>query len=113
MLRHSCNRDSYAKIKESYAQTILQGGLIDGARGQARAVADAKVCEKWHLISHATLSEAVYVAKERDGDNRFVAKIIQMGVLAKVFHNQNPVNMLTYPKDLHNLFHKGASITHT
>lgn len=116
LMRHPVNRDSFEKVKESYVVSVLNGGLIEGVRGQAWAIPDsssqAPGNERWFLISHATLTEAIYLAQQREPSNRFVIKSLEMGIQAKVFHPNCPKDVCAYLRDLHNLFHKGASITH-
>ena len=110
--RHPLNREYYETLKESYVTSIMETGLMEGVRGQAWAVPVPNEKERWFLIAHATLVEAVYAAYKRDPQNRYVQATMTDGVVAKVFRPDTPHDVLLYLRHLHNFYHKGASTTH-
>ena len=106
--RHPLNRESYETLKESYVTSIMETGLMEGVRGQAWAVPVPNEKERWFLIAHATLVEAVYAAYKRDPQNRYVQATMTDGVVAKVFRTDTPHDVLLYLRRLHNFLSQGC-----
>lgn len=112
--RHRINNRNLGAWREYLVRQIMSKGYHEGVRGQAWAVPSDTEASKYLLISHATLTEAIYLAAERDKDheNDFVQRSLRLGLVAKVFEKRTPEDVLTYLKQLHNEFHRGAATSY-
>lgn len=111
--RHPLNRESYETLKESYVANIMETGLMEGVRGQAWAVPVPNEKERWFLIAHATLVEAVYAAYKRDRQTRYAQATMTDGVVANsssLTHHMTSCCICVTCTFL--FYHKGASTTH-
>ena len=115
LFRNPLNKRRHDTVLEHYVKGVLRNGVIPGVRGQPIAVprsdslssrGDEQSC--W-LLAHATLSEAVYVAAEREPENKQVLESIKNGLSnVLVLQARTPRDALSYFKDEANKWHTGA-----
>ena len=110
--RHALNNRSHNTVKEQYVANILAKGNVLGVRGAPWAVPSSDGSEShYDLLSFATLAESVYEAACREGQNPFVVETLKAGIPgATIFNIRTPKDVLSYLKQLHNEFHKGAGM---
>eukprot|EP00959_Pyramimonas_sp_CCMP1952_P366242 7670463-Pyramimonas_sp.AAC.1 len=113
--RHKLNNRNFAAHRENLVRRILKQGLMEGVRGEAWAVPEKPDTtmgnlsdSRMMLLSHATLTEAVYEAHRRKPSNRYVKTTLQLGLQIKVFQGRTPKYICEYLKEIHNEFHSGA-----
>eukprot|EP00959_Pyramimonas_sp_CCMP1952_P306495 6414576-Pyramimonas_sp.AAC.1 len=113
------NNRNFAAYRENLVRKILKKGLMEGVRGEAWAIPSEKSTgvvnierHQLHLLSHATLAEAVYEACRRKHTNRYVKTTLENGLKVKVFHPRSPAFICEYLKEIHNEFHTGAQTSY-
>eukprot|EP00974_Lingulodinium_polyedra_P038143 3656486-Lingulodinium_polyedra.AAC.1 len=110
--RHVLNNRSHDIVREQYVTNILTKGNVLGVRGAPWAVPSSDGHEShYELLSYATLVESVYEAASREAQNPFVLETLKAGIPgATIFNARTPNDVLSYLKQLHNEFHKGAGM---
>ena len=128
LFRHPINVNrGNAQTITTYKKGLVKYGLQPHCRGKAIAVprplssggASGAGASFW-LVGHATLTEALYCAAEEDKETQkikgsanpqLVASIRQGLPDPLVLSPRTPRDVLTWVKETHNEFHKGASQT--
>ena len=110
--RHPLNNREQAAVVESYVGGLLEHGVVQGVRGAAWAIQDEANPEQYFLLSWGTLSDAMYVAVQRDPHNKQLKSSLATGIPAcTVFHPRTPKDVVKHLITSHNDFHHGSANT--
>ena len=115
LFRHPINKRRHGTVLEHYVKGVLRNGVIPGVRGQPIAVPRSTSLKStadepsFWLLAHATLSEAVYIAAEREPSNKQVLESVKNGLSnVLVLQARTPRDALIYFKEEANNWHEGA-----
>ena len=99
--RHPRNDRCQEVVLEEYEKGILQRGVLQFARGRP-VVVQILDSSKFHLVTNASLTAALYRANRKYPENPQVAASIAAGLQhCKVLHAQTPEDVIDWYRDRH------------
>ena len=103
------NSRRHAVVDNTYAQSILTRGVVEGVRGEPWMLFSENQSMPLLAITWASLSRSFYFALETAPTNPFIVSSLRTGLRrVRRLHEKCPADVIEFLRDYHNQFHEGC-----